>query len=1201
MYSLLLLSSLLHITTCTVYTVTPDDHYYPNTTCHHCHNLQHYLLNITKYFTSNTQLLFLSGLHHLHTHLIIQNVHNISLIGSTANSTTLDTVIQLQGNLSTIFFFNITKLTIRNIIINISYHDNGKEVINCLPEWIPLSIKDCSFVFLHDLQVYPIMRSKLLRCRFLMATNVMGESHFSHVTFNNGVIQLFYNEAHADREYHSLSINNCTVKGINLTVAQNSYSVTLRIINMRVQHNVYLREGFINAEKLGMAEVRIHIINCQFVSNVHFLHELFLLNSTSNASVKFINCQFLNNSIRLSDMLLAVGDLHRLLFALNQQSLINKCNESVLNYTLINMVEMPYLEVGNLDRMLHGLHQPSLINQYGGVNLEFNNCNFHGMQKILQTDGNKLNPTKIVIKNTNYSYVSLPLFPPILLSHTTLVLEGLVNFHHLKAYSSIILLSGNSTVIISGTVKFSHNHAYALLDLYNNNNQYIILKENSFLSINHNEVWSLFHTISSKKYPHPFCFFQYIINPTRTAKLENRDFQIKFYNNVCKFRSAYTSLLYGSASAIPITSCHQLPQSSFHNITPSEVNDHYMKYINNSGDCKILNSIEQSSLCMCTNELHYDCHINDLGYLYPGQTLTASLYHHKGNYTTDVVVVKTDIDQQHATPCIVLDINENSQIINKQCTELHYTIGFPTDNYCELFLKLASDSDDYLNIFYVKQITCPTGFVKIHKRCQCDPVLVQYGITNCNINNQTILRPANSWISTATNKNNYQISLNCPFHYCLFHSSHLNFSTPNSQCQFNRSGLLCGYCQQDLSTVFSSFHCQHCSSIYVLLIIPIAIAGLVLVLLLFVLNLTVTDGTINGFILYVNIISINTSIFFTEINHFTPTYTFISLANLDLGIQTCFYNGMDDYAKMWLQLAFPFYLIFIATLIIITSRYSITIQRITARRALPVLATLFLLSYTKILRIVSSVLFFYSTIIHLPSKHTTLVWSVDANVPLFGVRFTILFIVCLILFLILVPFNVILLFTRTLSKFRFINRFKPLLDAYQGPYKDKFYYWTGLQLLIRSVFFGISSLDRNINITISLLLLSVIIGVHGVIRPFKIKYKSYQEMLIFFNLHGLYVILLYSQLQGVANTTAVNVAITVAAVHFSFIILYHSITYVWGGVIRNKIQSSVNTFTGWITRLYKKSQPQQFQLQNNIPEVAFNYHDYREPLIGIDC
>ena len=635
-----------------------------------------------------------------------------------------------------------------------------------------------------------------------------------------------------------------------------------------------------------------------------------------------------------------------------------------------------------------------------------------------------------------------------------------------------------------------------------------------------------------------------------------------------------------------------------------------MQFINNSGTYKLSQIIEQSSLCVCTNKLHYNCHINDLGYLYPGQTLTTSLHHKRvstGN--TDratAVAVKTDINQPYITPCIVLNVSENIQpaVANKSCNKLRYTIGFPTKSYCELFLKMVSDSDSYLNVFYIRQFTCPTGFVKIDKRCQCDPVLVQYGITNCNINDQTILRPANSWISATTHNNSYayHISLHCPFHYCLPSSSYLNFSTTNSQCQFNRSGLLCGHCQQGLSTIFSSFHCQHCSSIYLLLIIPIAVTGLVLVLMLFVLNLTVTDGTINGFILYVNIISINTPVIFTELNRFTPPYTFISIANLDLGIQTCFYNGMDDYDKMWLQLAFPFYLIFIATLIIITSRYSTTIQRLTARRALPMLATLFLLSYTKILRIVCSVLFFYSTITHLPSKHTTLVWSVDANVPLFGVRFTILFIVCLILFLILVPFNVILLFTRTLSRFRFINKFKPLLDAYQGPYKDKFYYWTGLQLLMRAVLFGISSLDRNINIAISILLLSVIIGLHGVMQPLKIKHKNYQEMLLLFNLQGLYVSLLYSQ--GIANSTAVNVAITVAAVYFCFIIVYHMITYVYGGVIRNKIQLSINTLTRWITRLNNKTHTQHFQLQDNIrdniPEVSFNYREYREPLVGVD-
>ena len=205
-----------------------------------------------------------------------------------------------------------------------------------------------------------------------------------------------------------------------------------------------------------------------------------------------------------------------------------------------------------------------------------------------------------------------------------------------------------------------------------------------------------------------------------------------------------------------------------------------------------------------------------------------------------------------------------------------------------------------------------------------------------------------------------------------------------------------------------------------------------LVLLLFILNLTVTDGNINAFILYVNIIGINTSVFFPE----KVKLTF--LANLDLGIQTCFYNGMDDYAKMWLQLAFPFYLIFIATSLIITSCYSTTIRRLTACRTLLVLATLFLLSYTKILLTVSSVLFSYSKIIHLPSYEIKTVWAIDANI---GVRFIALFIMCVVLFLILVPFNIILLFARSLSRFTLITKFKPLLDAYQGPYKDKLYYW----------------------------------------------------------------------------------------------------------------------------------------------------------------
>ena len=145
MTSPFLLLPLLHITTCAVYTVTPDDHYYPNTTCHHCHNLQHYLLNVTKYFTSDTQLLFLPGLHHLHTDLIIQNVHNISLISSKTSDTTPTTVITI--NATFISVINVSRLMISNILINaLPYHHYQAQKV-------PLTIKDCSEVLLYHLTV----------------------------------------------------------------------------------------------------------------------------------------------------------------------------------------------------------------------------------------------------------------------------------------------------------------------------------------------------------------------------------------------------------------------------------------------------------------------------------------------------------------------------------------------------------------------------------------------------------------------------------------------------------------------------------------------------------------------------------------------------------------------------------------------------------------------------------------------------------------------------------------------------------------------------------------------------------------------------------------------------------------------------------------------------------------------------------------
>ena len=66
-----------------------------------------------------------------------------------------------------------------------------------------------------------------------------------------------------------------------------------------------------------------------------------------------------------------------------------------------------------------------------------------------------------------------------------------------------------------------------------------------------------------------------------------------------------------------------------------------------------------------------------------------------------------------------------------------------------------------------------------------------------------------------------------------------------------------------------------------------------LVVLLFLLNLTVTIGTINMFILYMNITSVYRTMLFPQ-DQYNVFTTFISFANFDLGIKMCFYDGMDD-------------------------------------------------------------------------------------------------------------------------------------------------------------------------------------------------------------------------------------------------------------------------------------------------------------------
>ena len=99
-----------------------------------------------------------------------------------------------------------------------------------------------------------------------------------------------------------------------------------------------------------------------------------------------------------------------------------------------------------------------------------------------------------------------------------------------------------------------------------------------------------------------------------------------------------------------------------------------------------------------------------------------------------------------------------------------------------------------------------------------------------------------------------------------------------------------------------------------------------------------------------------------------------------------------------------------------------------------------------------------------------MVWILDPSIKLYEWKFLFLLIVCLILLLLLI-LNAILLFTKTLMRFSIIYYLKPFIDAVQGPFKNQFYYWIGVHLLIRNAMLLISILEKHLSITIGCIIL----------------------------------------------------------------------------------------------------------------------------------
>ncbi|XP_064390017.1 uncharacterized protein LOC135337926 [Halichondria panicea] len=510
------------------------------------------------------------------------------------------------------------------------------------------------------------------------------------------------------------------------------------------------------------------------------------------------------------------------------------------------------------------------------------------------------------------------------------------------------------------------------------------------------------------------------------------------------------------------------------------------------------------------------------------------------------------------------------QVVGNQCTELEYNV-FSQDSSAQVELYADGPcmnlgiSRQLINISFLP-CTCPVGLKPIQSdiecKCDCDPDLQQlYQITNCSEENGTIKLESNNniWIDT-TNGTGYVVS-NCAFNYCVEKPVHISLSNPDEQCAFNRSGVLCGECEPGLSLVLATSRCAQCSDVYLLLLIPFALAGILLVVVILVLNITIATGNIHGLIFYANIVAANRAIFYSRNNFLT---VFISWVNLDLGIETCFYDGMNAQGKVLLQLVFPTYLFLLMLFIILLSKYFDSFAKLLSNRnPVAALGTLVLLSYSKFLRFIVAALQF--TELHYPDGSTKTVWLFDGNVQYFTPIRIPQFVAAIIILIAGVLFTVLLFFGQWFprcskvmiwTKNTYYNGF---MDAYHAPFTPKHRYWVGLLLfaLIAHNLVAAMATDTSLPVLSAGCIAFGLIALNN--RVYKKRLNEYLEALFLLNL-GILSIGTSYVVETQQQDTLTNVSMSIAFILFVIIISYHfyhfilKSTKIWlkiKGVIKN--------------------------------------------------
>ena len=1036
-----------------------------------CHYLSHYISQPGHYFTSDTTIIFLEGEHSFITNELVHvsNVHNLTLKGqgewpvAGAEETVMQStvIINCTRGRGGFHFTTSHNITVEGLTI---INCGGVVSPNTRARVFSFSFVKNLFFFKNSIQHITGYGLLLYNSNNVLVTNcsfyhsVFCDIHFNSSDLGGGVGTMF--SSHTNTRYtlelsHSNMTKCCNHQnggGIWIQTQSRFGSAIMIFSHLVLSHNQARLGGGLAAEMRGNDYLSLNISNCLFSRGFGFEGSGGLnFNVDVRSQITIDNTRLIENvGDRVSEMQFFV------------KGSTSTCRLSLLNLTVFHTESYStsgVLVSGCCSQVVLNNTNMRFASQSVGLFLrsdtqtnknmfQMTNCKFDGSRRMNNVIRVQL--THIAIKNCTFSNNT----------GTGSVLAIFLTVFNRTSIDSSTISNNNMTgiYILQTMVRFigrnviqNNKHtsgAGVKLAMY----AYIVVDGELFMINNTADLQGGALFMVQPLIDAPFdsyrvrwdCSINFVTSTSSVTFSGNRAMKggSDMYNAIlfnCQYKDKY------------VKHEGQINTTSWYFDIP--LKDHF--HFNNTDKVSSMSS-DPIMVCFCNTTTNIpDCSDRTQHHIqtYPGleiNTTIATVGYYGGASPGDVVV-----RAQHAT--LVRYYGQSSS----SCFKLHILLQNATSTMALVDINVLGEVGGWGLSIAVGFKECPTGFTqdKISGQCRCEQFLDNNNV-QCNVSLTPFrfVRSGNSWFGYTNDTQCITGSDSCPFDYCNRSNVSFDIMAPDRQCLGNRKGILCGQCQSHLSIMLGSNHCGACSNWYLFLLPVFGLAGIVLVAMLMFLNLSVSVGTINGLLFYASMVKLNEAFFFP--NGSIPVVSqFISWLNLDLGIEVCLFDGLNGYWNTWLQFTFPAYMFLLMGCIIVGCRYSVWLCRLCGSHAVPALATLFLMSYTKILRTVTDAL----SMSHLPCNDSILtVWSIDGNIEYGSGKHLVLVIMSCGVLVMSLAYPVLVLCAPLLErysdkcipqqcKWNPVARLKPLLDAYGGPYKDKYRFWTGVTLMVRLI------------------------------------------------------------------------------------------------------------------------------------------------------